>query len=56
MYHRMIQDQQSNPLLPGYSFNAYLVAGMTPDFGRWATGLFNRPPRWHEGLYSESDG
>ncbi len=30
MYHRMIQDQQSNPLLPGYSFNAYLVAGMTP--------------------------
>jgi len=23
----MIQDQQQNPLLPGYSFNAYLVAG-----------------------------
>lgn len=30
MYHRMIQDQQQNPLLPGYSFNVYLVAGMTP--------------------------
>ncbi|MEH2921281.1 arabinose operon transcriptional regulator AraC [Samsonia erythrinae] len=30
MYHRMAQDSQPNPLLPGYSFNAYLVAGLTP--------------------------
>lgn len=30
MYHRMAQEPQLNPLLPGYSFNAYLVAGLTP--------------------------
>ncbi|HDL7057925.1 TPA: arabinose operon transcriptional regulator AraC [Yersinia enterocolitica] len=30
MYHRMVQEPQSNPLLPGYTFNAYLVAGLTP--------------------------
>jgi AraC family transcriptional regulator of arabinose operon len=30
MYHRTLETQQPNPLLPGYSFNAYLVAGMTP--------------------------
>ncbi|QCR36148.1 arabinose operon transcriptional regulator AraC [Nissabacter sp. SGAir0207] len=30
MYHRMIQEPQPNPLLPGYNFNAYLVAGLTP--------------------------
>ncbi|WJV65023.1 arabinose operon transcriptional regulator AraC [Pectobacteriaceae bacterium CE70] len=30
MYHRLAHESQSNPLLPGYSFNAYLVAGLTP--------------------------
>lgn len=30
MYQRLTQDTQPNPLLPGYSFNAYLVAGLTP--------------------------
>ncbi|MBS0055912.1 arabinose operon transcriptional regulator AraC [Yersinia sp. Marseille-Q3913] len=30
MYHRMVQEPQPNPLLPGYTFNAYLVAGLTP--------------------------
>ncbi|WP_413738928.1 arabinose operon transcriptional regulator AraC [Sodalis sp. RH21] len=30
MYHRMTHETQSNPLLPGYMFNAYLVAGLTP--------------------------
>jgi AraC family transcriptional regulator of arabinose operon len=30
MYHRMAQEPQPNPLLPGYTFNAYLVAGLTP--------------------------
>lgn len=30
MYQRMTHESQSNPLLPGYSFNAYLVAGLTP--------------------------
>jgi AraC family transcriptional regulator of arabinose operon len=30
MYQRLTQDPQPNPLLPGYSFNAYLVAGLTP--------------------------
>lgn len=29
MYHRMVQEPQPNPLLPGYTFNAYLVAGLT---------------------------
>ncbi|EEQ05521.1 Arabinose operon regulatory protein [Yersinia bercovieri ATCC 43970] len=26
----MVQEPQPNPLLPGYTFNAYLVAGLTP--------------------------
>ncbi|AIX73823.1 arabinose operon transcriptional regulator AraC [Pantoea sp. PSNIH4] len=30
MYHRQPIESQSNPLLPGYSFNAWLVAGLTP--------------------------
>jgi AraC family transcriptional regulator, arabinose operon regulatory protein len=30
MYQRLTQEPQPNPLLPGYSFNAYLVAGLTP--------------------------
>ncbi|WP_025474424.1 arabinose operon transcriptional regulator AraC, partial [Yersinia pestis] len=30
MYQRMVQEPQPNPLLPGYTFNAYLVAGLTP--------------------------
>ncbi|MBK5074015.1 arabinose operon transcriptional regulator AraC [Budviciaceae bacterium CWB-B4] len=30
MYQRIVSDSQPNPLLPGYSFNAYLVAGLTP--------------------------
>lgn len=30
MYHRINHETQSNPLLPGYAFNAYLVAGLTP--------------------------
>lgn len=30
MYHRINHETQSNPLLPGYALNAYLVAGLTP--------------------------
>lgn len=30
MYQRMTHESQSNPLLRGYSFNSYLVAGLTP--------------------------
>ncbi|KOC90850.1 arabinose operon transcriptional regulator AraC [Winslowiella iniecta] len=30
MYHRLPGSIQSNPLLPGYPFNAWLVAGLTP--------------------------
>lgn len=30
MYHRQPLDSQPNPLLPGYPFNAWLVAGLTP--------------------------
>jgi len=30
MYHRLVPVTQSNPLLPGYQFGAWLVAGLTP--------------------------
>lgn len=30
MYHRSAPSAQTNPLLPGYPFNAWLVAGLTP--------------------------
>ncbi|MFU9138567.1 arabinose operon transcriptional regulator AraC [Erwinia tasmaniensis] len=30
MYHRLAPVAQLNPLLPGYQFNAWLVAGLTP--------------------------
>lgn len=30
MYHRQPIESQPNPLLPGYPFNAWLVAGLTP--------------------------
>lgn len=30
MYHRIAPSAQTNPLLPGYPFNAWLVAGLTP--------------------------
>jgi len=30
MYHRLAPVAQSNPLLPGYPFDAWLVAGLTP--------------------------
>lgn len=30
MYHRTGVETQNNPLLPGYTFNAYLVSGLTP--------------------------
>lgn len=30
MYHRQLPAAQQNPLLPGYPFNAWLVAGLTP--------------------------
>lgn len=30
MYHRLAPVAQSNPLLPGYPFSAWLVAGLTP--------------------------
>ncbi len=30
MYHRLAPVTQSNPLLPGYQFGAWLVAGLTP--------------------------
>lgn len=30
MYHRQSLESQPNPLLPGYPFNAWLVAGLTP--------------------------
>ncbi|MDU6411719.1 MAG: arabinose operon transcriptional regulator AraC [Yersiniaceae bacterium] len=44
MYHRMIQEPQPNPLLPGYNFNAYLVAGLTPIMANGPLDFFvDRP-------------
>lgn len=44
MYHRMAHQSQSNPLLPGYSFNAYLVAGLTPILAEGPLDFFiDRP-------------
>ena len=44
MYHRMIQEPQPNPLLPGYNFNAYLVAGLTPIMAEGPLDFFvDRP-------------
>lgn len=43
-------ETQNDPLLPGYSFNAHLVAGLTPIE---ANGYldFYRPPAGDEGVY-----
>ncbi len=44
MYHRMAHESQPNPLLPGYSFNAYLVAGLTPILAEGPLDFFiDRP-------------
>ncbi|WP_442800922.1 arabinose operon transcriptional regulator AraC [Serratia rubidaea] len=44
MYHRMAQESQSDPLLPGYSFNAYLVAGLTPIMAEGPLDFFIERP------------
>ncbi|WP_407241469.1 AraC family ligand binding domain-containing protein [Escherichia coli] len=46
-------EAQNDPLLPGYSFNAHLVAGLTPIE---ANGYldFYRPTAGNERLYSQS--
>ncbi len=44
MYQRIETDTQSNPLLPGYRFKSYLVAGLTPiDAGRELDFFIDRP-------------
>ncbi|MEE3649282.1 MULTISPECIES: arabinose operon transcriptional regulator AraC [unclassified Brenneria] len=44
MYHRVADESQSNPLLPGYAFNAYLVAGLTPILANGPLDFFiDRP-------------
>ena len=44
MYHRLAPVAQSNPLLPGYQFTAWLVAGMTPiNAGDGLDFLIDRP-------------
>lgn len=44
MYQRMTHESQSNPLLPGYSFNAYLVAGLKPILADGSLDFFiDRP-------------
>ncbi len=42
------------PLLPGYSFNAHLVAGLTPIEANGYLDFFYRPTTGNEGLYSQS--
>ncbi len=47
---------QNDPLLPGYSFNAHLVAGLTPiDAGGYLDFFIDRPLGM-KGFYSEPDG
>ncbi|VEB93238.1 arabinose operon regulatory protein [Citrobacter koseri] len=38
-------ETQNDPLLPGYSFNAHLVAGLTP-LRRTAIWIFLSTARW----------
>ncbi|QHM70935.1 Arabinose operon regulatory protein [Mixta intestinalis] len=40
MYHRQPIESQPNPLLPGYPFNAWLVAGLTPISAGGARSIF----------------
>ncbi len=48
-------EAQNDPLLPGYSFNAHLVAGLTPIEARQRLSrFFYRPTAGNEGLYSQS--
>lgn len=46
-------ETQNDPLLPGYSFNAHLVTGLTPIEAQGYR--FYRPPAGYERLYSQSD-
>lgn len=50
---KSMAEAQNDPLLPGYSFNAHLVAGLTPIE---ANGYldFYRPTAGNERLYSQS--
>ncbi|PKH26578.1 arabinose operon transcriptional regulator AraC [Enterobacterales bacterium CwR94] len=44
MYHRPLPVHQPNPLLPGYPFNAWLVAGLTPiELGGGLDFFIDRP-------------
>ncbi len=48
-------ETQNDPLLPGYSFNAHLVTGLTPIEAQGYPGFLYRPPAGYERLYSQSD-
>lgn len=47
-------ETQNDPLLPGYSFNAHLVAGLTPIEANGYLDFFYRQAAGHEGLYPQS--
>ncbi len=47
-------ETQNDPLLPGYSFNAHLVTGLTPIEAQGIPGFLYRPPAGYERLYSQS--
>ncbi|WP_407226655.1 hypothetical protein [Escherichia coli] len=47
-------EAQNDPLLPGYSFNAHLVAGLTPIEANGYLDFFYRPTAGNERLYSQS--
>ncbi len=47
-------EAQNDPLLPGYSFNAHLVAGLTPIEANGYLDFFIDRPLGNERLYSQS--
>ncbi|CCG87233.1 arabinose operon transcriptional regulator AraC [Erwinia piriflorinigrans] len=50
MYHRLAPVAQSNPLLPGYLFSAWLVAGLTPIDAAGPLDFFIDRPQGMQGF------
>lgn len=50
MYHRLAPVAQSNPLLPGYPFSAWLVAGLTPIDAAGPLDFFIDRPQGMQGF------
>ena len=52
----MNSTMQTDPLKPGYDFNAHLVAGLTPIEKGGDSRFHHRSSKWHERLYHQLDG